>query len=52
MSREGVCATCKSTLIPANVEMDHGGGIRRREIDQNKILLCCSTPTTDIVVDA
>ena len=49
---EGVCGTCKSTLISGNVEMDHGGGIRRREIDQNKILLCCSTPTTDIVVDA
>ena len=49
---EGVCGTCKSTLISGNVEMDHRGGIRRREIDQNRILLCCSTPTTDIVVDA
>ena len=49
---EGVCGTCKSTLISGNVEMDHAGGIRRREIEQNRILLCCSTPTTDIVVDA
>ena len=48
---EGVCGTCKSTLISGNVEMNHGGGIRKREIEQNKILLCCSTPTTDIVVD-
>ena len=48
---EGVCGTCKSTLVSGNVEMNHGGGIRKREIEQNKILLCCSTPTTDIVVD-
>jgi ferredoxin-NADP reductase len=48
---EGVCGTCKSTLISGNVEMNHGGGIRKREIEQNKILLCSSTPTTDIVVD-
>ena len=48
---EGVCGTCKSTLISGNVEMNHGGGIRKREIEQNKILPCCSTPTTDIVVD-
>ena len=32
--------------------MDHAGGIRRREIDEDKILLCCSTPTTDLVLDA
>jgi ferredoxin-NADP reductase len=50
--REGVCGTCKSTLVSGNVLMDHQGGLRRREIDQNKILLCCSTPTTDLVVDA
>jgi len=48
---EGVCGTCKSTLVSGDVEMNHGGGIRKREIEQNKILLCCSTPTTDIVVD-
>ncbi len=48
---EGVCGTCKSTLVSGNVEMNHRGGIRKREIEQNKILLCCSTPTTDIVVD-
>jgi ferredoxin-NADP reductase len=48
---EGVCGTCKSTLISGIVEMNHGGGIRKREIEQNKILLCSSTPTTDIVVD-
>ena len=48
---EGVCGTCKSTLVSGHVEMNHGGGIRKREIEQNKILLCCSTPKTDIVVD-
>ena len=50
--REGLCGTCKSTLVSGNVQMDHQGGIRRREIDQGKILLCCSTPATDLVIDA
>jgi ferredoxin-NADP reductase len=50
--REGVCGTCKSTLVSGKVQMDHQGGIRRREIDQDKILLCCSTPLTDLVIDA
>jgi ferredoxin-NADP reductase len=50
--REGVCGTCKSTLVSGNVQMNHQGGIRRREIDQDKILLCCSIPLTDLVVDA
>ena len=50
--REGVCGTCKSTLLSGSVQMDHQGGIRRREINQDKILLCCSTPTTDLVIDA
>ena len=50
--REGVCGTCKSTLVSGSVQMEHQGGIRRREIDQDKILLCCSTPTTDLVIDA
>jgi ferredoxin-NADP reductase len=49
---EGVCGTCKTTLISGEVEMNHQGGIRSREIDQHKILLCCSTPTTDLVIDA
>lgn len=49
---EGVCGTCKASLLSGTVEMDHAGGIRPREIAQHKILLCCSTPTSDLVIDA
>ncbi|MGJ9412348.1 FAD-binding oxidoreductase [Aeromicrobium sp. CF4.19] len=49
---EGVCGTCKSGLLSGRVDMQHAGGIRPREIDQGKILLCCSTPQDDLVVDA
>lgn len=50
--REGLCGTCKSSMSSGTVDMKHGGGIRPREIDQGKILLCCSTPTSDVVIDA
>lgn len=49
---EGVCGTCKATLLAGRVEMRHGGGIRQREIDEGKVLLCCARPTEDLVVDA
>lgn len=49
---EGVCGTCKSILLSGRVDMQHGGGIRPREIAQGKILLCCSTPSGNLVVDA
>jgi hypothetical protein len=31
--------------------MNHGGGIRRREIDQGFILACCARPTSNVVID-
>ena len=48
---KGLCGTCKSRLISGRVEMNHQGGIRQREIDQGLVLLCCSKPLTDLVVD-
>jgi len=30
----------------------HNGGIRRREIVQNKVFICCSKPLSDITIDA
>ena len=50
--QEGMCGTCKTTLLSGRVEMQHAGGIRPREIAQDKILLCCSTPREDLVLDA
>ncbi|MBM6405683.1 hybrid-cluster NAD(P)-dependent oxidoreductase [Phycicoccus sp. CSK15P-2] len=49
---EGLCGTCTSTLLAGSVDMNHQGGIRPREVAQNKFLPCCSTPVGDIVVDA
>jgi len=48
---QGVCGTCKTRLVSGRVEMQHKGGIRQREIDQGMILLCCSKPMTDLVID-
>ena len=48
---KGVCGTCKSKLLSGKVEMQHGGGIRQREIDAGMILICCSKPLTDLVIE-
>ena len=49
---QGLCGTCKSTLISGEVDMRHNGGIRPREIAAGKVLLCCSRPKSDLVVSA
>lgn len=49
---EGMCGTCKLTMLSGAVDMQHAGGIRPREIQQDKILTCCSTPTADVALDA
>ena len=48
---KGLCGTCKSRKLEGTVEMNHAGGIRQREVDAGMILLCCSTPRSDIVID-
>ena len=49
---QGMCGTCKTTLLSGTVDMQHNGGIRPREIAQNKVLICCSKPTSDLPIDA
>ena len=49
---EGMCGSCKSVKLSGEVDMTHQGGIRAREVDQGKFLPCCSTPLTNVVVDA
>jgi len=49
--REGMCATCKSQLTSGQVDMQHKGGIRPKEIAAGKILVCCSRPLSDLVVE-
>lgn len=50
--QEGMCGSCKVVKLDGDVEMNHQGGIRAREIDAGKFLPCCSTAKTDLVIDA
>lgn len=48
---QGLCGTCKTRLVSGEVDMQHQGGIRRREIDKGMFLPCCSKPLTDLVIE-
>jgi glycine betaine catabolism B len=48
---KGMCGTCKCKLVSGTVDMTPAGGIRQREIDQGMILICCSKPTSDLVLE-
>lgn len=47
----GVCGTCKSKLVSGQVDMQHQGGIRQREVDAGFFLPCCSKPLSELVLD-
>ena len=49
--REGKCGACRSRLVSGRVDMQHAGGIRQRQIDMGDILVCCSRPLSDLVID-
>jgi ferredoxin-NADP reductase len=49
---QGMCGTCKIPKLSGEVEMNHNGGIRPREITAGKILACCSKPLSDLSLDA
>jgi ferredoxin-NADP reductase len=49
---QGMCGTCKTTILSGSVDMQHNGGIRPREIARNKVLICCSKPLSDLTIDA
>lgn len=48
---KGICGACKTRKLSGEVAMTHAGGIRQREIDAGMILLCCSRPLSDVVID-
>ncbi|MGP9821736.1 FAD-binding oxidoreductase [Salinarimonas sp. NSM] len=48
---KGLCGTCKTRKREGTVEMAHAGGIRQREIDAGMVLLCCSKPRSNVVVE-
>jgi glycine betaine catabolism B len=49
---QGMCGTCKTTMLAGSVDMQHNGGIRPKEVAQNKILICCSRPLSDLRIEA
>lgn len=49
---QGMCGSCISVLSKGTVDMRDNGGLRPRQRAQGKILLCCSTPLEDLVIDA
>jgi hypothetical protein len=38
-------------VLEGTVDMKHNGGIRDREVQKGFRLLCCSRPTSDLVLD-
>jgi ferredoxin-NADP reductase len=48
---QGMCGTCKATLLEGTVDMKHNGGIRPKEIAANKFLPCCSKPLSNLRID-
>ncbi|GAA1406078.1 hypothetical protein AUR04nite_17060 [Glutamicibacter uratoxydans] len=50
--QEGMCGSCKVVKVSGEIEMNHQGGIRAREVAAGKFLACCSTAKTDLVIDA
>jgi ferredoxin len=48
---QGMCGTCKTKLLEGTVDMKHNGGIRDREVQKGFRLLCCSRPTSDLVLE-
>ncbi|MBY4108188.1 hybrid-cluster NAD(P)-dependent oxidoreductase [Rhodococcus fascians] len=48
---QGMCGTCKTTLLSGEVDMQHNGGIRPKEIARGKILICCSRPLGDLSIE-
>ncbi|SFT83198.1 hybrid-cluster NAD(P)-dependent oxidoreductase [Paraburkholderia aspalathi] len=48
---QGMCGTCKTKVLEGSVDMKHNGGIREREVQKGFRLLCCSRPTSDLVLE-
>ena len=49
---QGMCGTCKTTMLEGTVDMQHNGGIRPKEIAANKFLPCCSKPLSNLRIDS
>jgi CDP-4-dehydro-6-deoxyglucose reductase len=50
--RDGICGTCKARLTSGTVEHGMYADISEQERAQGYFLMCCSSATSDIVIDA
>lgn len=48
---EGMCGSCKSLKLSGEVDMQHLGGIRAREVAAGMFLPCCSRAQSDLSVE-
>jgi hypothetical protein len=46
--RAGSCGRCKAKLVSGEVKQDCNDGLSAEEQQQGYILLCCSSPLTDV----
>ncbi|MCE2595058.1 iron-sulfur cluster-binding domain-containing protein [Motilimonas cestriensis] len=49
--RSGICGACRTLKKEGHVNMQDLGGILPDEVNQGMVLLCCSQPTSDVVLD-
>ncbi|MCE9685719.1 iron-sulfur cluster-binding domain-containing protein [Shewanella sp. AS16] len=49
--RAGICGACRTFKKSGNVNMKDLGGILPNEVNQGMVLMCCSKPTSDLVLD-
>jgi len=47
----GICGTCKVLKKNGDVDIQHNGGITDEDLAEGYILSCCSTPTSDLVIE-
>ncbi|MDF2180544.1 phenol 2-monooxygenase domain-containing protein [Neptuniibacter sp. CAU 1671] len=50
----GTCATCKCQLVEGDVDLGNASpfALMDMERDEGKILVCCATPESDLVIEA
>ncbi|MCE2572966.1 hybrid-cluster NAD(P)-dependent oxidoreductase [Motilimonas eburnea] len=49
--RSGICGACRTLKTAGSVNMQDLGGILPDEVNQGMVLLCCSQPSSDVVLD-
>ena len=47
----GMCGTCRTKMIEGKVDMDAQGGLLKSHEEEGYILICCSYPESDLVIE-